>query len=301
VTSDVSVLIPTSGRASLRRVLDSLAGQELDGVRPELVVAANGPDAGAAVDGMLERFPWPARTVERRSPGIGAARNAALAAASAPLTLMINDDIVPAGEDWLAGHVRAHRGEAGARTAVLGPVTWAPVPPPTRVMHWMADQGMMNSYENIAAGRPAPGEFYASNTSVPRALLEAAGGFDEALDGYGWEEYDLSLRLHDLGMVVEWHAELVVRHHHVYTLKDSLRRMEAIGEATRAFNAKHAGREGLVTPHPSAAKVAIGRAIAPIATRIPVPDAMPEAMARPALWLAHQAALARGYAARRSR
>jgi hypothetical protein len=46
--------------------------------------------------------------------------------------------------------------------------------------------------------------------SVPRSALDAAGGFDERFDLYGWEDTDLGLRLRrrDVRRVFAWDAYL---------------------------------------------------------------------------------------------
>jgi glycosyltransferase involved in cell wall biosynthesis len=296
--ADATVVVPTGDRpATLRRVVGARASQRTDQISPELVLVLNGTPAAtrAEIERLAAAHPWPVQIVERPAASVAAARNAGIAAARSELLVLINDDIVPQGNGWLAGHVAAHRGAGTERLAVLGPVVWAPELGETRAMRWMAAGGHMNNYAGLEDGSN-PGAFYASNLSIARSLIDEAGGFDERLGGYGWEEYDLSLRLHDRGLRVRLVRELVVGHLHRYELADSLARMEAIGRATVVFNRLHAHRDGLKSPHPSRWKVALGRATAPVATRIPIPDALPDRLAGPMLWYAHQAALARGYA-----
>lgn len=298
---DIAVVIPTRNRAEvLERVLTGLAAQDLGGARAELVVVDNGsaPGQAAAIASMVTAHPWPARALRIDEANVCRARNVALEQVAAELVLLTNDDVLAADGNWVAGHLAAHRGvAAGELVAVLGPVEWAPEIETTRVMRWLSEGGHSHSYAGLEAGEQRPGELYANNLSLPAHAIAAAGGFDERLGGYGWEEYDLSLRLHAAGLVVHWHPELLAHHWHHYTLRQSLERMEAIGRASVAFNALHAAGAGTIAPRPSRLKVAAGRAIAPVATRIPVPDGLPDPVARPLLSLAHQAALARGFAA----
>ena len=297
--ADLAVVVPTRDRpAELALVLDALGRQRLgDGTTAEVVVVDNGsaPAARRAIDAAVAACPLPARVVEHPEPNIAAARNAGAAATGAPVLVFTNDDVVPGGDGWLAGHAQEHR-ERPAPLAVLGPVVWAPGLEQTRVMRWMSAHGHSHNYDVARrTGEVTPGELYANNLSVTRAAFDAVGGFDPRLGGYGWEEYDLGLRLHDHGLHSVFREDLVGHHHHAYTLEQSLRRWEAIGRATVVFNRLHAGRAGLLSPHPSPWKVRLGRATAPVATRIPA-DRLPPKAAEPLLWYAHHAALAKGFA-----
>ncbi len=291
----VSVLLPTRDRPdSIGRVLAALSAQDVEGLDPELVVVDNGSadPARARVQELVGRHPWPARVVDEPRPGAAAARNAAVRHARHDVLVFLNDDIVPAGTHWLRGHADVHRRAADPVVGVLGPVTWHPDVDATPAMRWLGEAGKFNSYTRVARGETTAGEVYASNLSLHRALYEAAGGFDVALDGYGWEEYDLALRLCDQGLVLRFDAELVAWHHHRYDLRQSLAREEELGASSVRFTARHPRRAGLDTPSLPGWAVRIGGPAYAAVRRVPLPEALPPAALR---WL-HRVALAHGIA-----
>lgn len=298
----VSVILPTKDRPdTLPEVLDALERQDLAGLDAELLVVDNG-SAPAAVDAARERvarFAWGARFLEESSPGVAAARNTGARVASGAVLVFLNDDVVPADAGWLRGHVDRLLAEDDPRAGVLGPVVWHPGIEITPVMRWLARRGMSHAYGELEAGRSDPAELYANNLSLHRGAFEEAGGFDARFASYGWQEYDFALRLHDRGFRLVLAPELRAWHHHVHDLDDSLRRQERIGRTTVLFNAIHAQRPGLRTPHPGRVKIALGAALAPLLLRLRPPRRLPDRVLAPLLWAMHQAALARGFRAGR--
>lgn len=291
----VSVLLPTRDRPdTLGAVLDALKGQDTRGLAPELVVVDNGsqPATRALAADLVGAFPWPARLLDEPRPGVAAARNAAVAAAAHDRVVLLNDDVVPRTAGWLRGHVeRLRAAEDEGEAVVLGPVTWHPAVDRTPVMAWLEDTGKSHSYARCRRGESAPGELYANNLSLRRGTLTAAGGFDEALAEYGWEEYDLGLRLHDRGVRIRFAPELEAWHHHRYDLRASLAREEHVGASAVRFAARHPGR-ALDTPRLPAWAVRAGALAYVPVRRAPLPEALP----RPALRLVHRLALASGMA-----
>jgi glycosyltransferase involved in cell wall biosynthesis len=179
----LSVVIATKDReAFLRQALASLGEQR--GAPPfEVVVADNGSTDGTEA---LARN-WPAGAPDVAycyvaEPNRGAARNAGIALARGEIVVFVDDDVV-LPQSFLAAHAAAHAGD-GAH-AVSGPIVN------------VADAG----------ARPAPSSanfsnafFCTCNVSVPRAALDAVGGFDEAFNLYGWEDTELGLRLRKSGV-----------------------------------------------------------------------------------------------------
>ncbi len=125
-STTVSVLIPTFRRPVLLArslaALDAQTGLEAD--RVEIVVVDNDPQASAAPVIAEARAGWRSAlaltAVAEPRPGISHARNRALAEASAPLVVFLDDDQCPA-PGWLAALVRVARSSGAA--AVFGPVT----------------------------------------------------------------------------------------------------------------------------------------------------------------------------------
>jgi GT2 family glycosyltransferase len=178
----ISVVIATKDRAAfLERALESLAGQ-IDAPQFEVIVVDNGSSdetpsiAQAGRDGLTVTY------VEEPRPNRGAARNRGIAHAAGQTILFTDDDV------WLPPHFLAAHGAAHASSPALcvsGPILNVP------------------SYGTRA--RPSAANYSRAflctcNASLPRAALEAAGGFDERFELYGWEDTELGLRLREHGL-----------------------------------------------------------------------------------------------------
>lgn len=180
----ISVVIATKDRALfLQRALESLA-QQHGASEFEVVVADNGSTDGTPdiVAGAVGIVPYHLRRIEAGRANRGLARNLGVSAAAGEIIVFIDDDVwLPT--NFIAAHVAAHRGENASRV-VTGPILNVP------------------DYEQ----RPRPSAanyssafFCTCNASVSKLALEAAGGFDEAFDLYGWEDTELGLRLRNAG------------------------------------------------------------------------------------------------------
>ena len=121
MSAAVTLMTPTRGRpVSLERALRSVFAQE-GAPELELIVVDNDP-AGSAretVRRLQPLSPWPLLYVHEPRPGVANARNAGMAAASAPLIAFIDDD-EEAEPDWLARLLSAR--ERYDADAVFGPV-----------------------------------------------------------------------------------------------------------------------------------------------------------------------------------
>ena len=195
----------------------------------------------------------------------------------------------------MRAHVEAHADDPDEWRGVLGRVVWDPEIEATPVMDWMTRSGKMNDYSFLEDAEDQRPTLYAPNLSLRRSAFVEVGGFDERFWRYGWAEYDLALRLFDRGFRIKLMPELVVGHHHVYTLRDSLRRMDSVGMGANLLNRVHGERDDLATPAPAGAKARAGRALAPATGRVPVPAWLPERVQDSAFKTLHFAALARGY------
>ena len=272
---DLSVVIPTRDRwPVLRRTLNFLGAQALEGISVEVIVVDNGPPG--APD--LGSWPYELRLVEEPVPGAAAARNAGIAAARGDLVLFLGDDCRPVRPDFLAGHAGAH--SAGDPwLGVVGGIDPDPAVAGTRFMRWLSDSGKLIDSSTFTGDWRS---FYTGNVSVPRSALLAVGGFDERFSGYGWEDADLALRLADQGLRLEGRPELLVHHAHEYDLSSSLVRMEAVGRGAHLLERLHDHRRPLPGPAKGRGRLALGRVAAPWV---------------PGWRAAHLAAYARGYAA----
>src|SRR5436853_7654392 len=100
---DLSVVVPTYARAgAVRRLLDALSQQTLDPRRFEVIIAVDG-----SRDGTLELVagydaPHELLSVWQENSGRAAACNLAIGRASAPIVLILDDDMEPSPECLVA-------------------------------------------------------------------------------------------------------------------------------------------------------------------------------------------------------
>ena len=289
----LSAIIPTKDRArALATTLEALAAQtEVEG-GAEIVVADNGSgdETSQVLAAAAKRDPR-LISVRQPKPGPAAARNAAVAAASGEVLLLLGDDTAPADGDLLAAHAALHRAQPDPAYAVLGRLEWAPQPPPTEFMRWLDAGGPQFHYFELSPGPVDPSRyFYSSHLSLKRALFERAGGFDERFPFAAFEDTDIGDRLGRLGLRLEYHPELVAFHDHPTSLASSLNRMIVVGRSAALYNRLHPDRPN---PMVSAPRLPV-HFLGPLAgrltnLRIPAP-------ARKQVWaMLHYARYAQGY------
>jgi GT2 family glycosyltransferase/peptidoglycan/xylan/chitin deacetylase (PgdA/CDA1 family) len=217
----LSVVIPTYNRRDLlAATLEALLGQRFPPDQYEVVVAVDGATDGT--DDLLRARPDP-RLVVTAGPNLGpaAARNRALAIARGRLVLFLDDDIV-CPPDLLAVHAAAHDGPEPR--LVFGPILVDEASPPGLATEWTR----RHSLEYVArlnregAPRADLDAYVDANSSLPRAALRAAGGFDERLHRQ-CETADLGLRLWKDGVRFVWEPRAVVRHVFVKTVDEVVR------------------------------------------------------------------------------
>jgi glycosyltransferase involved in cell wall biosynthesis len=294
----LSVIIPTRDRLpTLQRTLAALAEQRLDGVNAEVIVVDNGSADGtlAMLESLADGYPLPLRPLAESSPGAGPARNAGLTAARGDIVLFLGDDTRPARPDLLRHHAELHATATADPYAVLGRVGWAPELEVTPLMRWL-EHGAQFAYADMHPGPAGPEHFYTAHVSSSRALVQAAGGFDERVP-FLFEDSLLGWRLFEAGLTLDYHPELLVHHEHAITLAGWVRRQEQVGQAGRRLRERHDVEERLV-PRPGGWRWTAAAAIARVAgspasewQRWPAP-------VRDRLYAAaHYAAYARGYRA----
>ena len=229
---DLAVVIPTRDRWDiLARTLDALRAQTVRGF--QTVVVVDGKDQQIPDLGTVTVFP-----IEKGGPG--AARNAGVAHGNAPLILFLGDDTIPA-PDLVERHLDRHGTEPDDRVAVLGDISWHPDVADSRLHRWLDWSATQFDYHRLRRDLPDDagyGRFIASNTSLKRALFEAAGGFDETFSYY-CEDLDLGYRLAESGMVLRYEPRAAADHLHAYRWADLERRFAGIAPAERMMAAKH--------------------------------------------------------------
>lgn len=182
---DLSVVVPTYNQADLlRECLRSLAEQTLDPPTYEIVVVDDG--SSDETGGVLEEFQTRVKSIRLpTNRGRSAARNAGTAAARGQLIVFVDSDVV-VRRDFLQAHLQVHRRE-GSGILSRGPVVLV------RTVAEVADA-------RIPWIGASPAYLDTANAALEKALILLAGGFDETFPGYGWEDFELGMRLRKLGV-----------------------------------------------------------------------------------------------------
>ena len=182
---ELSVVVPTYNQAGLlQENLHALVDQTLPKNTYEIVVVDDGStDHTAAV---LREFAGPVRTVRLpANRGRSAARNEGIRHANGRLVTFVDSDIL-VRPDFLAQHLDAYRSN-GPGVLSRGPVVLVPDVQTAR------DSPMPRLTSS-------PAFLDTANASVERSALLEAGLFDERFPGYGWEDFELGIRLRRLGI-----------------------------------------------------------------------------------------------------
>jgi peptidoglycan/xylan/chitin deacetylase (PgdA/CDA1 family)/glycosyltransferase involved in cell wall biosynthesis len=221
----LSVVIPTFNRRRvLERTLPSLLAQDLPHHLYELIIVVDGSTDGTAE--MLRDWKpkCPFRVLETANQGPSAARNAGIKEATGTLILLLDDDMICV-PDLLRLHCESH--SDNEPDLVHGVICTAPdsINSVAR-FHWekvfdnfyrSLDPAMEFRYpEDISHATGLLSSM--ANTSIPRELLLAVGGFDEEIRAA--EDLELGLRLWKMKVPFRFKPSAIVRELYVKTSRE---------------------------------------------------------------------------------
>jgi hypothetical protein len=229
----ISVIIPTYNDAAiLRDALARLTDQTLPPDAYEIIVVDDGStDATPEVVRTAGGGPVRMRVVRfDANRGRAAARNAGIRAAEAPLVVFVDSDILVRRRflhHHLAMHEAADRPVLGRGPVILIPTRDVPARDPI--------------------ARMSPAFLDTANASLPRQVLLDVGMFDEGFRVYGWEDFDLGLRLEARGVRRVFDAGAIAYHvqpvPEVETLPRHLAKEEERAKTALYLLRKHPGRQ----------------------------------------------------------
>lgn len=225
---ELSVVIPTYNQANLlRECLRSLVDQTLTPEDYEIILVDDG--STDQTQGVCSEFAQHIKTV--RFPvnrGRSAARNAGIQQAMASIIVFLDSDVI-VRPDFLEWHLRTHR-QNGQGILSRGPVVLVSDPSAARTTRT----------PRVAA---SPAYLDTANAAVEKAALSRAGMFDEGFPGYGWEDFELGIRLKGLGVRRIFCRQAVAFHVHPYerweALEVLLRKEEQRAKSAVYFYRKH--------------------------------------------------------------
>ncbi|MEE3235264.1 MAG: glycosyltransferase [Candidatus Latescibacterota bacterium] len=141
-------------------------------------------------------------------------RNTGLRNASGEIIIFLDSDmtVLPT---FFSSHVQMHREKSDS--IGVGNIIWADEIPDNPLTRYASSRGV--HLTNISDEVPFKC-FVTGNSSVPKALLDRTGPFDEDFKTYGGEDLELGARLHSKGARFFYIPEALSYHHHSRPLKE---------------------------------------------------------------------------------
>lgn len=191
------------------------------------------------------------RHVQQPNAGPARARNHALSLLTAPVCLMIGDDIM-ASPRLVERHLAFHRSHPQRSMFLLGYSRWAREGQAvTPFMRWLEEGSPLQfGYTELLRGaQPTWEHFYTSNLSGKTEHLRA-NPFDESFTGASMEDIELGYRLARRGELdLHFSPDALGEHIHPTDFTRSCRRMLTAGRATHQFFSAWPEREpGQLSP-----------------------------------------------------
>ena len=217
-------------------VLDAWATQAAAGDY-EVIVVHDGcrPTLSAEIARHGLRHPaTPVRVVASATPGRAASNNAGVRASRGDLIVFVADDFRPS-----AGLLAAHRAfhELIGRPAVgIGPGYFEASKRADPFVRWLEDS---RAIWGVAFGSARlcwqDDFFYVGNASMPRAIFEATGAFDEGFRNDLFDDWEFAQRLATTGATRHFVPRAIAWHDHDVTLKERLVAARRMGECMARY------------------------------------------------------------------
>ncbi len=173
--------------------------------------------------------------------GRAAANNYGIQQARAELVLLLADDFAPL-PGLVAEHLALHDRQPQRHIVGVGPGIFPPQEKMSSFMRWLEDSGELMGVSFTRKDAVIPENFFcAGNTSAKKALLFAAGLFDEDFPYDAWDDYELGVRLSRIGMRTVYLPGAVAYHRHDVPVRERRRQMKRAGESAAIFERKHPG------------------------------------------------------------
>lgn len=234
---EISVVIPTyNNRDVLRETVRHLRGQTLAADLYEIVVVDDGSTDGTAqmLDELAAQPGAAVRRVSQANRGRSAARNLGVRTARGRIVVFLDSDLW-AAPTLLAEH-HGHYPPGAARRGVQGRTV---THPESRVTPFMLVKEMTPDLTIRRRRDLSPFHVTTRNCSMLREDVLDAGGFDETFSGYGWEDIELAIRMHERGTRFEYEPRALGHHHHVEDLMGVREKLRQAGVGAVYFWRKY--------------------------------------------------------------
>ncbi len=242
---EISVIVPTyNRRETVGRSLETLFAQDLAPSRFEIIVVDDGSMDGTAESLRALNPACHLRVIEQENRGPAAARNKGYRAAEADLVLFLDDDML-CDPGLVAAHIAAHTGLE--RGIAFGALFLSPDSVPSLAAECFDREiGKFHLEQKLSTATAWQiTDCVFSNSSLPRALLEEVGGFDESFRMR--EDLEMGYRLFRAGVRPVYASSAMAYQHYQKTNADLIRDAEVFAAGDVLFARKYP--EALVQGH----------------------------------------------------
>lgn len=243
----ISVLLQVTHIAHSINIFDRLATQDLAPGMFEVVCVDRA--WGEAATSLLEEdeYGFDIQIIRAEGAGLGLARNLAMEAARGTWMLFFDEESRPA-PDNVRGHLAAQVMSSGPM-AILGDFRMHPNLVDNSLRKLIDTSPMLFAQPGMVHGTEHGGaSFRANNLSIPRAEIDAIGGFDPLFSA-GCEDTDLGVRLEkERGVRVRYDETLGADFDYAYTIGDVQVEQLVRGWACVHLARKHDNPSFLVEP-----------------------------------------------------
>lgn len=234
----IGIAVPTFNRADvLLRCFAHLERQTWTDFEVVVVDDGSTDDTPRLLHEYAARTPLRLRHARQKNAGPAGARNHVISLITAPICLMIGDDIM-AAPDLVERHLAFHRTHRERTAFALGYTRWAHDGQiVTPFMRWLEEESPLQfAYADLLRGvRPGWEHFYTSNLSGKTEMLRDHP-FSESFTHYGMEDIELGYRLDRRGELdMHFLPDALGEHIHPTDVVRSCRRMMTAGFATDEF------------------------------------------------------------------
>ncbi|WP_237216773.1 glycosyltransferase family 2 protein [Falsiroseomonas oryziterrae] len=204
VLADVILLAMDRAEETVAAIASARAQQ---GIAKHVWIADQGsrPEALARIAEAVRGAPDATLIRLDRNHGVAGGRNRATALGRAPFVVALDNDAEFATPDTLARAVAVLEAEPDIAALAFRIVVFATGE--DDLSSWGYPRGLLPR----SAGSFDAATFVGAGHALRRDAFEAAGGYDEALF-FTWEEFDLALRLINMGRRIRYRGDVVVRH-----------------------------------------------------------------------------------------
>lgn len=204
----------------------------------EVVIVDDGStdNTRSLVEKYRQHSPFSLRYLHQTNSGPAKARNWAISAMQAPISILIGDDIFPAS-NFVQVHLDYHRAHSKLEVVAVGLTRWKEQGQlVTPFMRWLDSHGVQFAYNDLLQGAaPSWKHFYTSNLSFKTEYLRQ-NLFHEAFHKAAMEDIELGYRLatrHGLSMA--FLSDAIAEHLHPTSFRRACRRAIDVGAATHLF------------------------------------------------------------------